>query len=344
MNKISINNFFEDFAIGQQFECPTPRVITHADRVAYITLTGDRTPRFCDSQGLVHPLIVFHTVFGQSVRHISLNARANLGYGELTWERPVHVGDELRTTVSIIGLKENSNRQAGIVYVRTTGMNQRNETVIDFVRWVMVKKNRESETPYLQQPVTPTVETRVTADRVQFRSPDPIAPGNTGGKFYFEDYVVGERIFHYDGMTVNAADHMGFARLYQNSARVHFDSLLTDGHPLVYGGYPISVGYALQFNGFENRLGIAAINSGSHTNPLHADDVLYAFTDVLERADLSAHYGGLRLRLVVTKNEPPHLAESFVIMKDSGKKEASNGSVVIDLDFWEVMAKKGLGQ
>ncbi|MFN0158713.1 MAG: MaoC family dehydratase [Bacteroidota bacterium] len=341
MNKGSVTNFFEDFSVGQEFRCPTPRILTHADRVAYIALTGDRTPRFCDSQGLVHPLIVLHTVLGQTVRQISLNAQANLGYAEMLWGKPVCVGDEIRTTARVIGLKENSNQKTGIVYVKTIGVNQRDEMVLEYVRWVMVKKNRESATPSLHTPTTPILESSVAADKLPMHSLDQWNPAATGGRFYFNDYTVGERIFHIDGMTINSSDHMSFTRLYQNSARVHFDTLLTNGKPLVYGGVPISIGYAQAFNGLENRMGIAAVNSGAHANPVHAGDTLYSFTQVLERAELSGTHGALRLRLVVVKNERPETVESFSIktLDQQSGKEAYRPNVVLDLDYWELFAK-----
>ena len=49
-------------------------------------------------------------------------------------------GDTLSATSQVIGLKENSNRQSGVVHVRSQGFNQRGETVIEYVRWVMVRK------------------------------------------------------------------------------------------------------------------------------------------------------------------------------------------------------------
>jgi 2-methylfumaryl-CoA hydratase len=342
MNKGSFSNFFEDFNIGQKFECPTPRVLTHADRVAYISFTGDRTPRFCDSNGLVHPLIVFHTVLGQTVRQISLNARANLGYAEFVWGKPVVVGDEIRTRATVIGLKENSDQKSGIVFVETIAVNQRDEIVLEYIRWVMVKKNREGATPYLRDPVAPMAKS-VAIDRLLSHSPDPFSARHTGGTFFFEDYSIGETIFHIDGMTINSSDHMCFTRLYQNSAKVHFDTLLTSGKPLVYGGLPISIGYAQSFNGIENRLGIAAINSGSHANPVYAGDTLYSFTNVLERSDISSTHGALRLQLVVVKNQDPFTSKDFrTKVRDSNThREVYNSNVVLDLDYWELISKKG---
>jgi 2-methylfumaryl-CoA hydratase len=339
VNKGSVQNFFEDFSIGQSFDCPTPRVLTNADRVVYLSFTGDRTPRFCNAKGLIHPLIVFHTVLGQTVRQISLNAQANLGYAEMIWGTAVSIGDEIRTRAQIVGLKENSNMKSGIVYVKTTATNQRGECVLEYHRWVMVRKNRGDATAFLRAPVVPTLATAVTPERLPGHSPDQCCPKDTGGRFFFDDYDIGERIFHVDGATINASDHMSFTRLYQNPARVHFDAMLTAGNPLVYGGLAISLGYAHSFNGLENRMGIAAVNGGTHANPVHIGDTLFSFTDVLEKQELSNAIGALRLRLVVVKNERPDGMEEFSIKQNVDGKQVYRETVVLDLDYWEPMMK-----
>ncbi|MBM2841244.1 MAG: MaoC dehydrat protein [Bacteroidetes bacterium] len=339
MNKGSVQNFFEDFEIGQTFDCPTPRVLTNADRVAYIAFTGDRTPRFCNAKGLIHPLIVFHTVLGQTVRQISLNAQANLGYAEMIWGQAVSIGDEIRTKAQIVGLKENSSQKTGIVYVKTTALNQWGETILEYYRWVMVKKIRENATPFLNAPVVPKLATSVATERLPMHSPDRFCSKDTGGQFFYEDYEVGERIFHIDGATINSSDHMSFTRLYQNTARVHFDGILTCGKPLVYGGLPISLGYAQSYNGFENRLGLVALNGGTHANPVYAGDTLYSFTDVLEKVEFSERLGALRLRLIVVKNEQPEAAKTFQIKQHETGKEIYHSNVVLDFDYWEQMAR-----
>ncbi len=342
MNKGSVQNFFEDFTIGQTFSCPTPRVLTNADRVAYIVFTGDRTPGFCNARGLIHPLIVFHTVLGQTVRQISLNALANLGYAEMIWGVAVSIGDEIRTMAQIVGLKENSNQKTGIVYVKTTAFNQWGETVLEYYRWVMVKKIRGDATAFLRAPVVPALAASVSAERLPQHTPEQCYSKVSGGRFFFDDYDIGERIFHIDGTTINSSDHMSFTRLYQNTAKVHFDALLTDGKPLVYGGLPMSLGYAQSFNGLENRLGIIAVNGGTHANPVHSGDTLYAFTDVLQKADLSDQLGALRLRLIVVKNEQPDAGRDFQIKHTETGKEIYNPNVVLDFDYWEPIAKAQL--
>jgi 2-methylfumaryl-CoA hydratase len=344
-NKGWQGNFFEDFALEQRLACPTPRTLTDGDVAAYIAFTGDRTPRFCGPDKLVHPLISFHTVLGQTVRQISLNARANLGYAGMRWLAPVRVGDTLTTTARIVGLKENSSRDAGIVWVHTSAKHQLGEEVLVYTRWVMVKKRGEAPTPYLDSPVIPSVPRQVAAHELVPHLEALPRPSATGATWAFEDYRPDERVLHIDGTTVNRSDHMSFTRLFQNTAKVHFDEVLTSGRPLVYGGVPISTGYAQAFNGFENRLGLAALNGGTHANPIYAGDTLYSFTDVLECADLGSEspVGALRLRLVGVKNESPAQSDGFPIQLDDPErpgKKRYHPSVVLDLDFWELVPKR----
>ncbi|HAA56495.1 MAG TPA: hypothetical protein DCE42_17145 [Myxococcales bacterium] len=345
-NKGWKGNFFEDFSIGQRIQCPTPRTITAGDVSQYIAYTGDRSPLFCGPEGWIHPLLTFHSVLAQTVRLISLNARANLGYAGMRWLQPVKVGDTLSVEIEIVGLKENSSKTTGIVYVHNVAKNQRGEEVMTFWRWAMIKKRGEDETPYLASPVIPTLPKQLDASELQLPEATPMSTSATGATWSFEDYEVGERIFHYDGMTINHSDHMSFTRLFQNSAKVHFDAILTDGRPLVYGGLPISLGYAMAFNGLENRLGLCGLNGGTHANPLYAGDTIYAFTDVLDKVALEGKgVGTVRLRLVCVKNEDPTKWDDPMraIQEEHPKKPGRMRhlpSVILDLDIWDLIPTK----
>lgn len=350
-NKGWIGHFFEDFHVGLSLACPTPRTLTSGDVSAYIGFTGDRTASFCGPSGLVHPLVTFHLVLGQTVRQVSLNARANLGYAGMRWGAPVRVGDTVRSRIEVVGLKENSNRKTGIVYVHTVATNQRDEVVLAYWRWVMVKKRGEDATPWLDAPVVPSLPEAVEPQSLAMPAEAPAGVEATGASWAWEDYALGERIHHHDGATVNPTDHMAFTRLFQNSAKIHFDTLLTDGKPLVYGGFPMSLGYAQALSGLENRGGIAAINAGAHANPVYAGHTLYSFTDVLEKPpgfETSA-WAPLRLRMVVVKDENPaqHDGEWPVMVEDSAKpgRNRHNPAVVLDLDYWEwVPTRQALDQ
>jgi len=153
MTKATSGNFFEDFRLGQTIRHATPRTVTAGDVTLYHALFGARfAPQSSDPfayaigypSSPVDDLLVFHIVFGKTVPDISLNAVANLGYADCRFLRAVYPGDTLTAVSEVIGLKENSSRKTGVVYVRSSGFKQDGTKVLEYVRWVMVRKRDES--------------------------------------------------------------------------------------------------------------------------------------------------------------------------------------------------------
>lgn len=340
--KTNPGNFFEDFELGQQIEHATPRTVTSGDRALYTALYPTRfalpsSDEFAAASGLakapVEDLIGFHIAFGKTVPDISLNAVANLGYGECRFHQPVHPGDTIRARSEVIGLKENSNGKSGVVYVRSTATNQRDETVIDWARWVMVRKNNlDAQAP---ETVIPELSKHVSAE-------DLIIPAGldftnydnaqAGSPYRFNDYEIGEKIDHVDGVTLEEAEHMMATRLWQNTAKVHFNvEARDDGRRLIYGGHIISLARALSYNGLANAQMIAAINAGAHTSPAFTGDTVYAWSEVLDKAQTAAPgVGAVRLRLVATKGHDPEMK----LRGDDGKYLPH---ILLDLDIWVLM-------
>src|SRR5271154_2056381 len=133
MKKVRTGNYFEDFRLGAKIRHATPRTLTEGDRSLYIGLTGTRAvlgTAETNAQQLgyerrpLEDLLVFNVAFGKTVPDISLNAVANLGYSDVRFIADVYPGDTLAVESEIIGLKENSNRKSGVVYVRSTANNQ----------------------------------------------------------------------------------------------------------------------------------------------------------------------------------------------------------------------------
>lgn len=339
MSKTNPGNFFEDFTVGQVIEHATPRTVTEGDRALYGALYPTRfalpsSAAFAASVGLdpapVEDLIAFHIAFGKTVPDVSLNAVANLGYAELRFHQPVVPGDTLATRSEVIGLKQNSNGKSGVVYVRSTATNQRGEVALDWARWVMVHK-RDVDAP-APETVVPdlapalAVEDLVIPTGLDFSSYDFAAAGEP---HRLGDYAVGEKIDHVDGVTLTDAEHMMATRLWQNTAKVHFNTeARPDGKRLVYGGHVISLARALSFNGLANAQLIAGINAGAHTSPAFGGDTLYAWSEVLDVAETSAPgVGALRLRLVATRGRDT----SMTLRNDEGKYAEG---VLLDLDYW----------
>mgnify|MGYP000986609149 CR=1 FL=1 len=344
MSKTNPGNFFEDFQIGQVIEHATPRTVTEGDRAVYGALYPTRfaipsSATFAGSVGLVpHPveeLIGFHIAFGKTVPDISLNAVANLGYAECRFHQPVVPGDTLRTASTVIGLKENSNGKSGVVYVRSVATNQRGETAIEWARWVMVHK-RDPQAPAPETVIPELAKVVDPADLVlpsglDFSTYDEVAAGEP---HRFDDYEIGEKIDHVDGVTLTDPEHMMATRLWQNTAKVHFNTQARpDGKRLIYGGHIISMARALSFNGLANAQLIAAINAGAHTSPAFAGDTVYAWSEVLDKAETSEpSVGALRLRLVATKDRD----ESMTLRGEDGKYAPG---VLLDLDVWALIPR-----
>ena len=339
--KTNPGRFFEDYRLGEMITHATPRTLSGGERALYHALyparhalqSSDEFARTCGLPAApLDDLITFHTVFGKTVPDISLNAVANLGYGECRWLAPVWPGDTLAARSEVIGLKENSNGTTGVVWVRTTGRNQHGLPVLEFVRWVMVKKRGTDPAPF---PTVPALATALAASQLV------IPPGldftrydfaGAGEPHRWGDYAVGEQIDHVDGATIEEAEPMLATRLWQNTAKVHFDtSQRLDGRRLIYGGHVISLARALSFNGLANAQLLVAINAGSHANPCFAGDTVRAWSQVLDKAATDAPgVGAIRLRLVAVT----HGAQPFALRDAAGKYEAE---VLLDLDYWALM-------
>src|ERR1700693_423121 len=227
--KTSAGRFFEDFRLGETIRHAQPRTLNSGDAPVDSALNGSRVaPQSAETfaRAIGYPaspiddLLAFHVVFGKTVSDVSLNAVANLGYADCQFLKPVFPGDTLSAVSQVIGLKENSNRQSGVVYVRSKGSNERGETVIDYVRWVMVRK-RDASAPAPEPRVPKLPETVSVADLGAACPPIDRAafdPDLSGSPYRFEDYRAGERIDHVDGLTVEEAEHQTATRLYQNAA------------------------------------------------------------------------------------------------------------------------------
>ena len=347
MSKTNPGNFFEDFHIGQVLHHATPRTVTAGDQALYTALYGSRfavqsSDAFARSVGYpaapIDDFLVFHIVFGKSVPDVSLNAVANLGYAECVFASAVYPGDTLYAVSEVIGRKENSNGKTGTVYVRTKGFNQNDDLVLRFVRWVMVRKRDEASSA--PAPLIPVLE-KFVGPSVLGEACPVIKSGHwnfvlSGSPHRFGDYAIGEKIDHVDGMTVEEAEHQMATRLYQNTARVHFNAHAERagrfGRRLVYGGHVISSARALSFNGLGNAFHIAAINGGRHVAPLFAGGTVYAWSEIAGKTMLPGRDDVAALR-IVTRATRDVACTTFPV---EGASPDGPG-VILELDYWVLM-------
>jgi 2-methylfumaryl-CoA hydratase len=341
MAKTNPGRFFEDYAVGDVIRHAVPRTVSGGERALYHALYPARhaiysSDEFARDCGLptapIDDLAAFHLVFGKTVPDVSLNALANLGYAEGRWLKPVYPGDTLRAQSEVIGVKQNSNGKSGVVYVRTRGLNQRDEAVMEYVRWVMVRKrDMDAAAP---DTVIPDLTKVIPADHLVIpEGLDFSSYGFTlaGEPHRWGDYAIGETIDHVDGVTVEEAEHMLATRLWQNTAKVHFDTTARpDGSRLIYGGHVISMARTLSFNGLANAQMIVGLNGGAHSNPCLSGMTIRAWSEVLDKAETSAPgVGAIRLRLVATSG-----GDAFALRGEDGRYLPG---VLLDLDYWALM-------
>ena len=348
--KTNPGNYFEDFKLGQVIRHATPRTVTVGDTALYMALYA---PRFAVQssdafaraigypQAPLDDMLVFHVVFGKTVPDISLNAIANLGYADCRFLKAVYPGDTLSSVSEVIGLKENSNRETGTVYVRSTGRNQHGDEVLTYTRWVMVRK-RDKASP-APEAVVPKLPDRVDPSLLGTAVPkidkSKYDTALSGAPFLWGDYAAGEKIDHVDAMTIEEAEHQMAARLYQNTAKVHFNQHTEAqgrfGRRIVYGGVILSLARALSFNGLANAFHLAAINGGRHVSPCFASDTVYAWSEILEKAEIPGRtdIGALRVRMIAAKNTS---CAAFPLKTAAG--EYAEG-IMLDLDAWVVLPR-----
>ena len=337
--------WFDDFALGQHIVHAIPRTVSEGEAAVYFALTGARSPiasadetaRLCGlPQRPLDYWLLFNLAFGKTVREISANAIANLGYAELRFLAPAFAGDTLRCESDVIGLRVTSKGDAGIVYVRSTCLNQRDEQILTWVRWVLLPR-REVKRPR-PDPEVPDLAVAVAPDQICC----PLGLGDratvnrwceaTGSARLWEDYKPGQLIVHPMAMKVEESDHMSATRLYQNLAQVHFIRGANQSPPLVYGGHVISLCQALAHDGLENLIHPVAVNAGRHRAPVRAGDELRAVTRIVDRYPVPdrSDIAAIRLRMLGLRNLSAHTAAAV---------EPDDPNVVLDLDYTAVIPR-----
>jgi acyl dehydratase len=142
--------FYEDFVVGDVYEHPLGRTVTTTDNIWFTLLTQNTAPLHFDHEyakrtefgkPLVNSTFTLALVAGQSVTDVSQNVYANLGWEEIRLPKPVFEGDTIRSRSTVEAVRESRSRPGlGVVTVRTTGLKQTGEVVIEFTRTLLVYK------------------------------------------------------------------------------------------------------------------------------------------------------------------------------------------------------------
>lgn len=149
--------FYEDFEIGDVYRSTLGRTVSEVDNTWFTNLTMNTNQSHFNAafaekspfgKILVNSCFTLSLVTGMSVTDVSENAMANLAWDDIKLPNPVFVGDTLWTESEVLEKRESSSRPyVGIVGIRSRGINQRNEVVVEFRRKMMIYKREGGQSP-----------------------------------------------------------------------------------------------------------------------------------------------------------------------------------------------------
>lgn len=148
-----VGRFFEDFQVGDIYRSRIGRTVTETDNIQFTMITNntnqihfntDYASRTEFKKPLVNSALTLSVVAGLGVADLSENGFA-LGWDYIKLPNPVFPGDTLYSESEVISVRESKSRPTqGVVKVRTRGVNQHGDIVIEYERSVMVWKKEHA--------------------------------------------------------------------------------------------------------------------------------------------------------------------------------------------------------
>jgi len=162
----TIGRYLEDFEAGDVYKHPFGRTITETDNIWFTLLTNNTNQMHFNAhyaqqstfgKYLVNSGLTVAMVLGLSVIDVSQNGMANLSWTDIQLTNPVFVGDTLYAESLVIDKRESKSRPyAGIVTVKTRGLNQNGDVVVTWKRSVMVyKRDAPQDKGHFPEAATP---------------------------------------------------------------------------------------------------------------------------------------------------------------------------------------------
>lgn len=146
--------FYEDFEVGDMYRSRFGRTVSEMDNLLFTHLTLNTNPLHFDAryasqtrwgEPLVNSTFTLALITGMTVQDVSENALANLGWDQVKLTHPVFVGDTLYAETEVLSKRlSKTYPQAGIVKVRTRGINQDGKVVLDFQRNMLIYKRADA--------------------------------------------------------------------------------------------------------------------------------------------------------------------------------------------------------
>jgi 2-methylfumaryl-CoA hydratase len=352
--------YLEEFVPGQVFVHPRGFTFLYAQMEAFARTYMQCNPLYLNDEYakasgfsalVASPQMVFNVVLSLGVQNDSEKAMANLGYYDAQYLRPVYPLDTIRSLTKVIDRKERGVGKPGIVTIRTLGINQNDEVVLQYQRKIMVagQGDRPPTTPLPPSAVMPAFPWVEDATVFLPDFPQQLPSGLTGPNSYFEDFSVGDIIVHANGRTITD-EHLALTYAVGNTHPLHFDRVFSSGlsgkmsgDPIVYGGLVFAWLEGLASRDVsENSVWELGFTEGYHTQPAIGGDTVAALSRVLAvedaPGDLGTKFGIVNFQLVGVKNITAanafakHGADLFI--KENDKKAI--GKEKIDEKIFEI--------
>lgn len=344
--------YLDDFEPGQVFQHPRGYTFDRAEMLDFARTFMQANPiflnaRYAKDHGFedvpASPQHVFNVVLSLGVQNDSEKAIANLGYYNAQFLRPVYPDDTIRSLTYVADRRDRGPGKPGIPHIRTLGVNQRGEVVLQYERKIMVAPRGDGPptepAPPGPRPDFPWVERPVVSLPFHGR---PYPTDLTGAGSYFEDFRPGQIIVHVNGRTITD-EHVFWTYKVGNTHPLHYDRLYSQrqqgpmsGEPIVYGGLVFAWLEGLASRDVtENALWELGFTEGYHTQPAFAGDTVSALSRVLDVRPApdpyGAHCGIVTFQLVGVKNlAATDALERFgadLFLKENDKKAAGKEKI-----------------
>jgi acyl dehydratase len=281
--------FFDELAVGQTFPQVPGVTLTDGLAAAHQAIVGNRLALSLDAglaravtggDRLASPALVWDVAIGQSTV-ATHHVKANLFYRGLWFRRTPVIGDTLRSTTVVAGLRQNRPRPGraptGLAALRITTVDQDDRPVLDFWRCAMLPlRDRSAVTGHaddLDQVGAGVREGDVTAVSGHWKldALRGFSPAAT-------DLVPGDVIEVSGGDVVSSAPEL--ARLTLNVAQVHHDAEAAGGTRLVYGGHTIGLALTQAVRALPSLVTVLGWHSCDHLAPVREGDTLHSTVEV----------------------------------------------------------------
>lgn len=341
--------YLDELDPGQVFEHPRGFTFTQSNMLDFARVYMQANPLYLNADYskahgfadvVASPQMVFNVVLSLGVQNDSEKAIANLGYYNVEFLRPVYSDDIVRAFTKVLERKDRGPDKPGITRIRTVGVNQRDEVVLQYERKIFVGW-RGDRLPTTPAPAFERVFPGEDSPTLTLPVRNPrISDGLTAPNTYFEDFAAGDIIVHANGRTITE-EHMALTYAVGNSHPLHFDRVFSSGlsgkmsgEPIVYGGLVFAWLDGLASRDVsEQAVWEIGFTEGYHTQPAFAGDTVTALTRILkvEEAPGADDFGVVTQQLIGCKNISAAAAlETYgadLFMKEDSKRTAGKDKI-----------------